>query len=268
MELVNKTITLEDLNEPLKIVPISDVHLGSVNCNLRKFKETVNYIKNTPNCYTVLLGDLCEAIMISDKRFNMADLDPIFHDRINDLGLAQYEMMRDILMPIKHKILAGLAGNHDATMKLRYHSDFCAWLHRELGCPDLGDSGFLVINWDPNQLHREKVILYCAHGFFAGRRTGSKVNNMEELAKSYEADLYLLGHSHALFVTSTMRVYPVANKIKLKKQYFCQTGSYLDTLVQGSSCYAERAGYVPQKTGSLKISIYPRANGIDYHVSE
>jgi len=105
MEIIEKRITLENIEKPLVIVPIGDVHYGNINVDIQKFKETVEYIRTKENCYTILMGDICEAIILSDKRFDIESVAPELRARIGDITFAQYENMREMLMPIKDKIL-------------------------------------------------------------------------------------------------------------------------------------------------------------------
>jgi predicted phosphodiesterase len=268
MEVVTKRISLEDIESPLYIVPLGDVHYGNINCDLKKFKDTIEYIKNKPNCYAVLMGDMCDSIMISDKRFDVSTIAKELRDDLDDLAMAQYTKMRDMLMPIKDKILASVDGNHGDTLHKKYHTDFDAYLAKELGVSDMGISGFLVIKFDRKQFHTETVTIYMHHGFVAGRQSGNKLNAMDKLRSSYEADIFLCGHSHDLFAKSYLQVAVAGENIKSKKQYVANTGTFLKTVIQGATCYAEAAGYPPQKTGVIKITLIPSNKNVDIHLSE
>jgi predicted phosphodiesterase len=268
MEIKEVRITLEDTEHPMTIVPLGDVHYGNINCDTKKFKDTITYIKNKPNCYALLMGDMCDAIMMSDKRFDVNSIAPELRDQLDNLAMAQYVNMRNMLAPIKHKILAAVDGNHGDSLHKRYHTDFDAWLASELGVVDLGISGFLVLKFDRTQFHTETTTIYMHHGFVAGRQSGNKINAMDRLRSSFDADIFLCGHSHDLFAKSYQKVYVAGNTIKTRKQYVANTGSFLQTLIQGATCYAESAGYPPTKTGVVKITLIPSNMGVDIHLSE
>lgn len=53
--------------EKLTIIPISDVHIGDKQADLKAFKETIERIKNEPNTYTILNGDLCNVALKNSK---------------------------------------------------------------------------------------------------------------------------------------------------------------------------------------------------------
>lgn len=268
MEVITKTITLEDVTEPLVIIPLGDVHLGNASVDIVKLKGTIDYIRNKTNCYAVLMGDLADAIMTNDKRFDPESVAPEFRKDIGNLAFAEYEMLKDLLMPIREKILVGIRGNHDETLRLKYNVDFSGWLHKELKVPLVSNTAFLVIKFDREQFHTQTLTFFLNHGWSATRKTGGNVNSIEDLAGSFEADVYLLGHSHKLFVTSKIKLSVAGEHIKEKKQFFANTGTFLKTYAEGCSNYGEKGGYTPLKTGVIKFSIYPKSTGIDIHASE
>ena len=54
------------LNE-ITIVPIADVHIGDKLANLKLFKEVLQRIKDEPNTYTIVNGDLCNMALKNSK---------------------------------------------------------------------------------------------------------------------------------------------------------------------------------------------------------
>jgi len=268
MEIIEKRVTLENIEKPLTIIPIGDVHYGNANVDLPKFLATIEYIRNKENCYAILMGDMCEAINMSDKRFDVESVAPELKSRLSDITFAQYENMRDMLAPIKDKILCSIRGNHGDNLRVRYNTDFDAWMCKELGIPMAGYSAFLKLKFDRTQFHAETLTFFLHHGIMSSRLTGAKVNAVERLAENFVADIYLNGHSHDLFCTAKVQLSAAGMHIKERRQYFAHTGTFLKTYVEGNLSYAERALYPPLKTGVLKFSIYPRAGKLDIHVSE
>ena len=55
-------------DEPVILVPISDVHVGHVDFDKKLFADTVRWIKDN-NAYTILLGDLIDGISQKDRRY-------------------------------------------------------------------------------------------------------------------------------------------------------------------------------------------------------
>ena len=267
MEIIEKRITLENVEKPLVVIPLGDVHYGNINVDLVKFKETIEYIRTKENCYTILMGDLCESIIMADKRFDIESVTPELRARVGDLTFAQYESMRDMLMPIKEKILISIRGNHGDNLRIKYNTDFDGWLCKELKVPMAGYSAFLKLKLDREQFHTETLTFFLHHGIMSSRMTGAKVNAIEKLAENFIADIYLNGHSHDLFWTSRVQLSAAGAHIKENRRYFAHTGTFLKTYVEGTMGYGEKALYPPLKTGVLKFSIYPKKGKLDIHVS-
>ena len=238
--------------EQIEIVPIGDLHFGSPNCNFKLFKEIISYVLHTPNCYTIGMGDYFDAILPKDPRYDASQEFSLLDDN--------FEKIKDLLTPISNKILCLLTGNHEYRLHCDGYGDLIKRLSKELSVPYAGFSTFLKIETIEKPVR--KIIIYAHHGWFAGRQRGSKINNLENLMRDYEANIYLAGHSHDLFATRRVRI----NFNGAKKVIFANTGSFLETATWGTSGYGERAGFPPQKLGVVKIKWYPDKD--DIHVSE
>ena len=153
-----------------------------------------------------------------------------------------------------------MLGNHEYHLVSDGYGDLIKRLATELGTAYAGFSCFLRI--DTKEKPIRKIIIYAHHGWFAGRQVGSKANNIINLMRDYEADLYLCGHSHDLFGIRRSRIFFEGAKDII----FANTGSFLETATWGISGYGERAGYPPTKLGTLKIRWYPDKDEI--HIAE
>ena len=88
----------------IEIHPMADLHLGDMSCDYKSILERIEYIKNTPNAYAILDGDLMDtAIASSIGDTYGANLQP----------MEQLKQCAKIFEPIKDKILAVLPGNHE-----------------------------------------------------------------------------------------------------------------------------------------------------------
>ena len=252
---------IETKADQIEIVAFGDIHLGNPNCKFNKFKEIVNYIKNTPNCYGIGMGDYIECILPKDKRF-----DPHTDIEVSDPVVSEYiDIIVKTLEPIKDKILCLLTGNHE----YHIHSDGYCEPTKEI-CRRLfgsekgvygGFSAFLKLKVKP-KTHRPSLVFFLHHGWCAGRKTGSVVNNVEGLSQYWDADVYLVGHSHKLWATRQVKIGWGGQR----KVIFGNTGTFLETCSWGKTSYSERAAYPPLKLGVLKIKYYPKRG--DIHVSE
>lgn len=98
-------INLPDIiNNNLKIYVISDTHLGDENSDIELLRQIINFIKDTPECYCILLGDILNTATKNSKS-------DIYSETLN-ISQAQ-KLAIELLTPIKDKILAMVPGNHE-----------------------------------------------------------------------------------------------------------------------------------------------------------
>ena len=63
MECVKITKDMKTPNAEYIIRPIGDIHIGNVNCDIKKLDEVIEYLRKTPNCLCIGMGDYIENIM-------------------------------------------------------------------------------------------------------------------------------------------------------------------------------------------------------------
>lgn len=86
------------------LVPLYDVHLGAKTFLKDLFVKTVNYIYETPDCYTILGGDIMESATRQSVGLGMID---------ENLHLTeQMKVIKDLLKPLvdKGKVLGAVTG--------------------------------------------------------------------------------------------------------------------------------------------------------------
>jgi len=243
---INKVI--RSTADQIEILPTGDWHFGSPNCNLKKIIELVEYIKKS-QCWVILMGDLWDSIIPSDKRF-----DPEEEYQVID---EQYDFIRDKIAPIKAQVLCALTGNHEYKLHTSGHGDLTRRLAKELGIPYGGFSSLIKIKVIP-KTHQRSLIIYAHHGWTSGRKTGGVINAVENISQYYDADVYLVGHSHKLSSTKQVKIGWAGSRDIL----FCNTGTYLETSTWNRIGYAERVGFPPQRIGCLKVKYYPKKGKI------
>jgi predicted phosphodiesterase len=280
MQILRKDIVCGK-SAKIRIVPIGDIHYGTKNCEVEKLKKLIEWVKNQKDTYVILMGDLCDYINLNDKRFDFSNLDPAIAGRIDDLTRVQADEVIKMLKPISHKILGSIEGNHEQVIHQRYHDNIQAYVCQKLKIKDLGATCFIKLHFTRRgSQERRRVTIYATHGHGSGRMIGGKVNNLVRLAMGIEADVYLMGHVHDLFGTSTIVISPAhtGEHIIQKKRVFGYTGTFYQSYKKDTDSYSERKGYAPNKVGVLKVSIIPfvqykqggenRSLPADIHISE
>jgi hypothetical protein len=111
-------------------------------------------------------------------------------------------------------------------------------------------------------------VIYSTHGSYSGRRIGGKMNRLEDLSTWYDADIYLMGHTHELAGERKVRyaVNTQTHELKTEKKVYAFTGTYLRSHQLNCSSYAERLNLAPNKIGMITIEVNTRTR--DIHVKE
>ena len=223
---------------------MSDLHIGDFNCDYRLILERIEYIKNTPNAYCILDGDLMDSAICSSIGDTYgANLQP----------MEQLKHCVKLFEPIKDKILAVLPGNHENRI---YKSDGLDIT--ELMCSQLGihskyspTTALVFVRFGKNQKGRPQCYtLYVTHGSGGGRKEGGKVNRLADLASIVDADIYIHGHTHLplVFKEAFYRVNSANSSVALTEKLFVNSAAFL---TYGG--YGDKQGYKPASTTSPTI---------------
>ena len=234
----------------------------------------INYIKDTPNTYWIGMGDYIEGINIEDKRFDEQSVDPTYV--IKDLGqlvTIQTEDIISFLTPIKDRCLGLLTGNHEETIRQRYHRMVTYDIAKALGCLDsyVGYDGFIRLDFErQTEAYKSSstvIVIYTSHGYGAARRSGAKVNKLEEVGRCFDADIIILAHEHKKVIAPPMIRLGLDDRGNLiqRKQIGIMSGSFVRGYVENATTYVEKKMYPPTDIGAVKIMIKPDIR--DIHAS-
>lgn len=192
MEITPIKAKLENIGNNLKIYTLSDMHIGDANADLPTLKRIINFIKDTPECYCILLGDILNTALKTSKS-------DIYSETLS-LAEAQ-KLALQLLTPIKHKILAMTPGNHENRVWKEVGVDLSLWLAEKLDLEDkYRNNGIAVtiqfgkdVNGKPFRLN-----IFGQHGSYGGgRKLGAAMNALEDLDGIVgNADIYIRAHTH------------------------------------------------------------------------
>lgn len=223
--------------EPIRILPLSDLHYGDPHADEGLIRELIDRIAQDPACYTILVGDLLNTAVVGGKSDAKAE-----KKRITE----QLVEMAELLSPIKDKILAAVPGNHEERAYKIADIDLTELLMTMLGKSELyRPTSALVFIRAGRHPRGGKITysLYINHGHGGGgRRAGSKLNNLEDLGFIIDTDIIIAGHSHlpGSFRKSKLRVSPQTFSAEQQEQVFVNLASALHY-----GGYGERGGYQP-----------------------
>jgi len=259
MKAIYKEVEAKD-KDTITIIPVGDMHVGSKCFDKEYFEDMMDWIMKEENCYVVGMGDAVDAVVHLDtRRFDIETIDPEFNTPEKQHRYVEYWYKK---LYDAGKLLFILEGNHEAEIRKRYNVEHCNRWSYDIGVPYLGVHGMMrfVIKKKGKSKHQTTYDVYAHHGWAAGRKTGSVVNKCQDLAETYDADLYLMGHSHHKFgdINCKIRLTNKKNDGSIdfvqKKVGFVNTGTFMRNFSpDGTPTYAERAGYPPKQLGVVKI---------------
>lgn len=243
-------IDKSNMTEPLILLPLTDLHIGSKHFNYKKFKEALMLIQETDNCYTILLGDLMECA--TKKSVGLGVYEEDFH--VEDQIVKLYELLKPLAD--SGKILGAVTGNHE--MRITYSTSInpVKILCRELDIPYLGYQGYIGLI-----VGEQTYSILVHHGVGSSSTPAGKLNAMRKLGNVAIADVYLSGHTHVKMHDSD--VYMVIDYetglVKPVKRDYVVCGSFLEYW----GGYAEMNLLKPSATGVVSIIFYPDEKNVE-----
>lgn len=252
------------------LYPIGDIHLGSLHCDRKLLEATLAEIAADPYALWIGMGDAIDGIVPTDKRFSANEIDPQFLPHLQRIAEYQRDVFVEYFEPIKDKCLGLIEGNHEHTVLTRHYMDVTRQAAKTLEVPFLGSAamirlGFQRMDGSGRQIKGRNFMIYAEHGSGGGKKSGAKINNIEELSRSYDAQIYLRGHVHQRIVTRGSRVFMTTSGRPapvITPQVFALTGSYLKSIHDGEDSYANRSGFLPTDLGCVKLALNPMTGEI------
>ena len=231
----------------LTIIPISDVHIGDKKANLKAFKDTIERIKNEPNTFTILNGDLCNIALKNSKS-------DVYNDDMTPME--QVLKVISFLEPIKDKILVMSNGNHEDRITRDTSIDVLYLVAKQLRLEQVYSPSwwYLYLSFGENNKH--KPVLYTItgyHGSGGSQTSGAKINKVKKMSQVVLADVYLMSHVHEPINAKGVIYTPdYQHRTVVKKEmYYAISNSYVE--YEGS--YAEKMGLIPSNNGISEIQL-------------
>ena len=233
--------------ESIEIHPLADLHIGDAHSDYKGILDRLEHIKNTPNAYCILDGDLMDtAIANSVGDTYGAHIQP----------MEQLKHCVKLFEPIKDKILAVLPGNHENRVYKSDGVDIKALMCSQLGLQGRYSSttALVFVRFGKQSSHnhnrRQLYTIYCTHGAGGGRKEGGKVNRLADLACIVDADCYVMGHTHlpVIMKESFYRVNSGNSSVALVDKLFVNTAASLDY-----GGYGDAQGFKPASKRSPVI---------------
>ncbi len=219
---------VKQFDKDITIYPISDVHLGALEHNSEEWNSFIEKIKNEPNSYLILNGDL----MNNATRSSVSNVfDDILRPREQKQRLIEY------LTPIKDKILCAVSGNHERRSGKDADNDPMYDIMCKLDLEDCyrQNTAFLKIQLGtPKEIAGRQCKTYTlcvTHGTGGGIYTGASVNRNERFGYTIDnLDCLIVGHTHKGTISKPSKIVidPRNNYVSFKDFTVVSTQSWLN----------------------------------------
>lgn len=213
----------------ITIIPISDVHLGSPECMEPDFISFIKTVKETPNTYLILGGDLID----NGTRSSVSD---IFNATMSPSQ--QKKEMANILSEVADRILCFVPGNHERRSGKDADDDPVYDIAAKLDLEHLYRENISFLKIQMGVRERESgtktngglrpcYSIVVTHGAGGGIYTGAAVNRNERFGYVIDGmDALIVGHTHKPFTTQPGKIFidKQNNKISVKPfKVICST---------------------------------------------
>lgn len=227
----------------VNLYPIVCWHIGAPQASLPFIKTHIKRIAEDPYARWVYMGDGGECVTKSSKG-------SIYEQTMNPQD--QYNMLVELLDPIREKGLFGITGNHDRRIFKDSGMRFAETLMRELKIPYLGNCVFWKLH-----VRRSTYDIFMHHGIDSSSVIGGKVNKAKSFDQWVFADAIFTAHSHiCLEIPPKLTAYLLPSgaepdhMIQWQPTYEYVCGCAYDSRVPG---YAEEKGYQPITPAHLMV---------------
>lgn len=224
----------------ISIIPIGDQHIGNPYSNIERAKEFRDYILQTPNTYTIDMGD---------------DMENTIRDSIGNIYEQQYSPYLQHQESIKFwrpvaqakKLLCVIDDNHSYRSRnitdTRWTEDLCDKIGARYG----GYGTFLNLRVGPQQ-----YTIYVVHGRGSATTAAGKLNSLIKMSNKCVADIYLRGHHHSKVIHQDEIKHLTKFGLQEHKRTFGITGSFLEW----DNSYAEIREYPISVKGCIKLKLF------------
>jgi predicted phosphodiesterase len=221
------------------------VHLGAAEHLEKDWENFVWQIKNSPNMYITLGGDLIN----NSTKNSVAN---VFTETMRPRE--QKRRMAEMLEPIKDRILCAVTGNHESRSGKDADDDPTYDIMTKLDLEDIyrENMAFVKLQFgdkDGSGTKNPTYTLVVTHGAGGGILTGGAVNRNERFGYVVDGlDCLIVGHTHKPFVTqpSKIKIDTHNNKVSIKPfKVICST-SWLEYGGYAARKMLLPASHIPQ----------------------
>ena len=231
----------------IELHTFADEHIGDEQSDIKRVLQRIEYVKNTPNAYCILNGDIID----NATKTSIGD---VYTQTLNPME--QLERAIAIFEPIKDKILCITHGNHENRSYKKEGINISRLIATQLGLADRYTPTsavlFIRLGQASSRYHHRKVLysIYVLHGSGGGRKEGAKAIRLADLAGIIDTDIYIHSHTHLPMIMKQAfhRVDNLNMTVTLTDKLFVNTAA---NLTYGG--YGEAGAFKPNSTDTPVI---------------
>ncbi len=263
MEVIIKEITYTR-PDMFTIYPFFDAHLGATESLESALVYKVHECAEMGRLGLAIGGgDWLDCITHNDKRFSMNGLST-WVEKSNIVD-SQRRHVEDIFKPITEQgQWMGIGtGNHEEAIHHFHDNDVTRNICRDLGVSYAGYQAFYVLKFKRGGKQTHVVTIHCWHGAGTAQTEGARLARLVRLVGDMQADIYLMGHLHAITTHTPDRLVVQNGRVRSVRLAAAICGSWLKTYNQPDigeiidPSYGEMRGYKPSRIGMPLIQITP-----------
>lgn len=249
-------------NQQLIIMPVGDVHAWSRGWPQQKFVDHLKWGMDR-GAYFLGVGEFIDFTSASQRRLTQP-LRESQHRIMDDMIKSKLEDFIALVEFTRGRWIGTVEGDHfwqylDGRTS---DQDVC----KALNFPFFGTSAHIRIRFPGHK--SADCSIYIHHGIGSSRTSGGHLHRVEDLLKWIEADIYLMGHTHAKVANPIDRQYisPLGTHYHRTK-LIARTGGFQRGYVSmeplsldepaflSRGTYVEKSAYTPTAMGGLCIGI-------------
>ncbi len=223
------------------------MHYDNPYSSLKHAERTLNIILANEDTYTILNGDLLEAV----TKLSLGDI-----YKQKRTPQEQRDDVIDLLKPIASKILGMTTGNHEMRIYRETGIDLSKDIAHELNVPYRPEGILLRISFGnnceghPNQSYGYWI--YATHGYGGARTKSAKAVKVERVSTWIHADCYIMSHDHVVNVAPDIYLVPdrrgtmdsdsgfITGRLKAVRKMLVKSNSFVKW-----GGYSEQGGFPP-----------------------
>ena len=251
------TIEVDTLTEPIDLHIFGDVHYGCDHHSAEKWRKFRTNCLKSKNPYYIGMGDFIDLGSESERKCLNGG---ILHESTQSTLTRLYEQQCDGLLEdigfMRGRLLGLIEGNHYA--EFRDQTTSTQRMCRDMKCDYLGISSFIKLRIVYHGT-RTSIDIWAHHGKAGAQFVSTSLKKVEDMARTAEADVYIMGHDHQRGAVPLSRL-----KLNRRMQvvdhtaYAVRSGSFLRGYVAGEESYVARAGLKPASLGGVTLHLQPQ----------